>query len=133
MLQYISTMPETANANIFGLHENASVSRQRFESLQLLRTWLTVQPAPTASKQDDGENEKNENDGDGNGNGNGNEKKDEDNEETEDNKKNSSGGAEEQVSSSASEILSRITEESLFDMLKLKKKFPTRYEDSSWA
>ena len=132
MLQYISTMPETANANIFGLHENASVSRQRFESLQLLRTWLTVQPAPTASKQDDGEDEKNENENenDGNGNGNGNEKKDEDNEETEDNKKNSSGGAEEQVSSSASEILSRITEESLFDMLKLKKKFPTRYEDS---
>merc|ERR1712166_856217 len=123
--------PETANANIFGLHENASVSRQRFESLQLLRTWLTVQPAPTASKQNDGEDEKNENENDGDGNGN--EKKEENNKETEDNKKNSSGGAEEQVSSSASEILSRITEESLFDMLKLKKKFPTRYEDSSWA
>ena len=135
MLSFVTSMPETATAGIFGLHENASVSRQRFESLQLLRTWLTVQPAPTAtaapSSSGGGGDDKQSNGQDGAAS-----KKDKKGESTTQKEEPipastmKSKSTEEQVSDSAEEILTKFTEECLFDTFKLRKKFPTRYDDS---
>jgi len=99
----------------------------------LLRTWLTVQPAPTAAAaappttttttaSSDGKNNDNEKDKEKDGS--------EEDKKDDDASTSGGGGAEEQVSAAASEILSRITEDSIFDMLKLRKKFPTKYDDS---
>jgi len=128
MLSFISTLPETATADIFGLHDNASVSRQRFESLQLLRTWLTVQPAPTATAKDDAKDDATEK---ATEKATENKENKENQEETSDAKEGGGGATstEEQVSNSAQEILNTFAAGE-YDTYKLRKVFPTLYNDS---
>ena len=120
MLRYVDALPDVAGASIFGLHDNANVSRMKFESLQLLDTWLPVLPAAGSSGADGVSG------GGGARGGESGEVKGPDTESA----AASPQSREEMISVQAGEILARFPEERLYEVDKIRRKFPTLYLES---